>query len=150
MSLSTLIKTFIALVFINFSIASYATNEYKNNNYNVRYNSIHKITLQHDPNKGCFEIYLSTKLGYLQADGSCQYQEETDRSQNPFMVCFAEEKTKLDGDKLSEIVPPGYTCAATHASGSMGEDIGLDEYQIFSDGGKYISTTAEKGSIYIP
>ena len=92
--------------------------------------------------KNCFNMKVSTKVGYLNNDGKCDYKEET-------TAYGSDECTySLNGPSLKAAKGTGYTCAATHTV--SGNDFGeaLDEFNLTSDAqGNYVSTSPSSGSI---
>lgn len=87
-------------------------------------------------------------MGYLHKGYACQYQEEANRNRNVFDFCNT-YSVDLNGDRLSDLVKLGYNCAATLATNAFGDDLGQDEYRIFTKEGKYIRTDPTQGTIPI-
>jgi hypothetical protein len=104
-------------------------------------NFIHTVTIL---TESCGVVQISTKVGHLNPHGCCQYERKT--KPHEFDPCGP---AYLDGNRLTELVGPGFNCAATHLD-VWGRDsyVYEDTYELKSDeNGNYIGTSPESGVI---
>lgn len=112
----------------------------------TQYNPIHKVTVKIG-GRCCPDIYLSTKVGKLKDDQTCQYLAETQST--AFQIC-GQKTFNLDGEMLRQSVGEGYECGASHAVLNNSTNVeGFDPFNLIIRDDAYAATLPFEGTILL-